>query len=221
VYNLARGRGCRRVGGTSDMKRVCILAAALSTAGVCNAAAPPVGTAQAGAAKAALCQACHGATGNSSNPDWPSLAGLGADYIAEQLQNFKDGKRSNPIMAPIAAPLSPQDMADLGAYFDSLTNSGLEADPSDWQAGEKLYRGGDKARGIPACLACHGPTGRGNEPAKFPALRGEQSVYIAKQLNAYAAGTRPPGPGGIMPLIAKRLTSDDVRNLSSYVQGLR
>jgi cytochrome c553 len=168
-----------------------------------------------------LCQACHGVTGNSSNPDWPSLAGLGADYIAEQLQNFKDGKRANPIMAPIAAPLSGQDMADLGAYFDSLTNSGLEADPSYWQAGEKLYRGGDKARGIPACMACHGPTGRGNEPAKFPALRGEQSVYIAKQLNAYAAGTRPPGPGGIMPLIAKRLTADDVRNLSSYVQGLR
>jgi cytochrome c553 len=203
------------------MKGLCVFAAAISSAVVCNAAAPPVGTAQAGAAKAALCQACHGVTGNSSNPDWPSLAGLGADYIAEQLQNFKDGKRANPIMAPIAAPLSAQDMADLGAYFDSLTNSGLEADPSYWQAGEKLYRGGDKGRGIPACMACHGPTGRGNEPAKFPALRGEQSVYIAKQLNAYAAGTRPPGPGGIMPLIAKRLTADDVRNLSSYVQGLR
>jgi cytochrome c553 len=70
-------------------------------------------------------------------------------------------------------------------------------------------------------MACHGPTGRGNEPAKFPALRGEQSVYIAKQLNAYAAGARPPGPGGIMPVIAKRLTADDIRNLSSYVQGLR
>ena len=203
------------------MKGLCVFAAAISSAVVCNAAAPPVGTAQAGATKAALCQACHGVTGNSTNPDWPSLAGLGADYIAEQLQNFKDGKRANPIMAPIAAPLSAQDMADLGAYFDSLTNSGLEADPSYWQAGEKLYRGGDKARGIPACMACHGPTGRGNEPAKFPALRGEQSVYIAKQLNAYAAGTRPPGPGGIMPLIAKRLTADDVRNLSSYVQGLR
>jgi len=203
------------------MKGLCVFAAAISSAVVCNAAAPPVGTAQAGAAKAALCQACHGVTGNSSNPDWPSLAGFGADYIAEQLQNFKDGKRANPIMAPIAAPLSAQDMADLGAYFDSLTNSGLEADPSYWQAGEKLYRGGDKGRGIPACMACHGPTGRGNEPAKFPALRGEQSVYIAKQLNAYAAGTRPPGPGGIMPLIAKRLTADDVRNLSSYVQGLR
>jgi cytochrome c553 len=203
------------------MKAVCIFAAAISIAAVCDAAPPPVGTAQAGAAKAALCQACHGATGNSSNPDWPSLAGLGADYIAEQLQSFKDGKRANPIMAPIAAPLSAQDMADLGAYFDSLTNTGLEADPQYWQAGEKLYRGGDRARGITACMACHGPTGRGNEPAKFPALRGEQSVYIAKQLNAYAAGTRPPGPGGIMPLIAKRLTADDVRNLSSYVQGLR
>jgi cytochrome c553 len=203
------------------MRRVWIFAAAVSGAVVCNAATPPVGNAQAGAAKAALCQACHGVTGNSSNPDWPSLAGLGADYIAEQLQNFKNGKRANPIMAPIAAPLSAQDMADLGAFFDTLTNTGLEADPSYWQAGEKLYRGGDKALGIPACLACHGPTGRGNEPAKFPALRGEQSVYIAKQLNAYAAGARPPGPGGIMPVIAKRLTADDIRNLSSYVQGLR
>ena len=203
------------------MHRVWIFAAAISGAVGGNAAAPPVGNAQGGATKAALCQACHGVTGNSSNPEWPSLAGLGADYIAEQLQNFKDGKRTNPIMAPIAAPLSAQDMADLGAYFDTLTNTGLEADPSNWQGGEKLYRGGDSARGIPACMACHGPTGRGNEPAKFPALRGEQSVYIAKQLNAYATGARPPGPGGIMPTIAKRLTADDIRNLSSYVQGLR
>jgi cytochrome c553 len=203
------------------MKGVCIFAAAISGAVICNAAAAPVGNAQAGAAKTALCQACHGVTGNSANPEWPSLAGLGAGYIAEQLQNFKDGKRANPIMAPIAAPLSAQDMADLGAYFDTLTNAGLEADPSYWQAGEKLYRGGDKTRGVPACMACHGPTGRGNEPAKFPALRGEQSVYVAKQLNAYAAGARPPGPRGIMPVIAKRLTADDIRNLSSYVQGLR
>jgi cytochrome c553 len=203
------------------MKRVCLFAAAISVAVICNAAAPPVGNAQAGAAKAALCQACHGANGNSANPEWPSLAGIGADYIAEQLQNFKEGKRANPIMATIAAPLSAQDMADLGAYFDTLSNTGLAADPAYWQAGEKLYRGGDKARGIPACMACHGPTGRGNEPAKFPALRGEPSAYIAKQLNAYAAGARPPGPGGIMPVIAKRLATDDIRNLSSYVQGLR
>jgi cytochrome c553 len=202
------------------MKRFWILAATISGAIACSAALA-AGNAESGAAKAVVCQACHGANGNSANPEWPSLAGLGADYIAEQLQNFKDGKRNSPVMMPMAAPLSPQDMADLGAYFDSLVNTGLEADPSYWQAGQKLYRGGDKARGIPACMACHGPTGRGNEPARFPALRGQEAVYIAKALNEYATGVRPPGPGGIMPTVAKRLSPDDIRNLSSYVEGLR
>ncbi|HME39733.1 MAG TPA: c-type cytochrome [Steroidobacteraceae bacterium] len=179
------------------------------------------GNVEAGAAKAVVCQACHGANGNSNNPEWPSLAGIGADYITEQLKNFKEGKRSNPVMMPNAMSLSADDMADLGAYFDSLTNTGLEADPSYWEAGQKLYRGGDQARAIPACMACHGPTGRGNEPAKFPALRGQQSVYVVKQLNDYASGARSTGPNGIMQTIAKRLTPDDIRNLASYMQGIR
>jgi cytochrome c553 len=102
-----------------------------------------------------------------------------------------------------------------------LTNTGLEADPSYWQAGQKLYRGGDQARSIPACMACHGPTGRGNAPAKFPALRGQQSVYVIKQLNDYSSGARPTGPNGIMQTIAKRLSPDDMRNVASYLQGLR
>ncbi len=202
------------------MKRFLMFAATLSGA-IASTAALPAGNAATGATKAVVCQACHGANGNSANPEWPSLAGLGADYISEQLQNFKDGKRNNPVMAPNAAPLGPDDMADLGAYFDSLVNTGLEADPSYWQAGEKLYRGGDKDRGIPACMACHGPTGRGNEPAKFPALRGQQSVYVVKQLNDYASGARATGPNAVMPTIAKRLSADDIRNVSSYLQGLR
>ena len=70
-------------------------------------------------------------------------------------------------------------------------------------------------------MACHGPTGRGNESAKFPALRGQQSVYLMKQLNDYASGARATGPGGIMETIAKRLSPDDIRNLASYLQGLR
>jgi len=179
------------------------------------------GNAQSGATKALVCQACHGATGNSSNAQWPSLAGLGEPYITEQLQNFKAGTRNNPVMMPLAATLSPQDMADIGAYFDAQVNTGLEADPSYWQAGEKLYRGGDKSRGIPACMACHGPTGFGNKPAKFPALRGQHAEYVVKQLNDWASGARPPGPGGIMPTIAKRLTPEDMRDLASYAQGLR
>jgi cytochrome c553 len=202
------------------MKRFWILAVTISGAIVSNAAIA-VGNAETGATKAVVCQACHGANGNSANPEWPSLAGLGADYIADQLKNFKEAKRNNPLMMPIAAALSPDDMPDLGAYFDAQTNTGLEADPSYWQAGEKLYRAGDKARGIPACAACHGPTGRGNEPAKFPALRGQHSVYVVKQLNDYASGARATGPNGIMPTVAKRLTPDDMRSLASYLQGLR
>ena len=202
------------------MKRLWILAATISGALASNVGAA-AGSAEAGQTKTVVCQACHGATGNSVNPEWPSLAGLGADYIADQLKNFKEGKRTNPVMMPNAANLSPEDMADIGAYFDSQVNTGLEADPSYWKAGEKLYRAGDKARGIPACMACHGPTGHGNEPAKFPALRGQQSVYVSKQLNDYASGARSTGPNGIMQTIAKRLSPEDIRNLASYLQGLR
>jgi cytochrome c553 len=202
------------------MKRLWILAALVSGASAGNISFA-AGNAEAGAAKAVVCQACHGPNGNSVNPEWPSLAGLGADYIAAQLQNFKDGKRANPIMMPNAMTLTPEDMADLGAYFGSQVNTGLEADPSDWKAGEHLYRAGDKARGIPACMACHGPTGYGNEPAKFPALRGQHSVYVIKQLTDYASGGRTTGPNGIMQTISKRLSADDMKSVSSYVQGLR
>ena len=202
------------------MKRLWILAATISGAIASNSALS-AGSVETGATKAIVCQACHGANGNSTNPEWPSLAGIGADYIAEQLKNFKEGKRTNPVMMPNAMTLSADDMADLGAYFDSLVNTGLEADPSYWQAGQKLYRGGDQVRAIPACMACHGPTGRGNEPAKFPALRGQQSVYVMKQLNDYASGARPTGPNGIMQTIAKRLSPEDIRNLASYLQGIR
>ena len=202
------------------MKRLWILVATI-TGTIAATTALPAPSVEAGAAKAATCQACHGANGNSTNPEWPSLAGLGADYIAEQLKNFKEGKRANPVMMPMTSTMTTDDMADLGMYFDSLPNTGLEADPSFWQAGEKLYRSGDLARGIPACMACHGPTGLGNGPAKFPALRGQHATYVVKQLNDYAAGTRTTGPNGIMQTISKRLTADDIRNLASYLQGIR
>ncbi len=202
------------------MKRLWILAATISGA-IASTAVMAAGNAEAGATKAVVCQACHGANGNSVNPEWPSLAGLGADYIAEQLKNFKEGKRANPIMMPNAMALSADDMADLGAYFGSQVNTGLEADPTYWKAGEKLYRAGSKDQAVPACAACHGPTGYGNEPAKFPALRGQHSVYVVKQLTDYASGARTTGPNGIMQTIAKRLSPDDMRNVASYVQGLR
>jgi len=202
------------------MKRFLICAAVMTGIGFC-AGACAEGSIEAGATKAVVCGACHGANGNSVNPDWPSLAGLGAAYIAAQLQNFKDGKRVNAIMAANVITLSTQDMEDLGAYFASLHNTGLEADPTYWKAGEKIYRGGDATRNVPACMACHGPNGAGNEPAKFPALRGQHSIYVIKQLHDYASGARTTGPNGVMQTIAGRLTDDDMRDLASYVQGLR
>src|SRR5260221_11620035 len=144
------------------MKRVWILAATIS-GGMASNSALSAGSVETGATKAIVCQACHGANGNSTNPEWPSLAGIGADYIAEQLKNFKEGKRTNPVMKPNAMTLSADDMADLGTYFDSLTNKGLEADPSYWNAGEKLNRAGDQARAFPASMAFHGRAVPSNE----------------------------------------------------------
>ena len=188
------------------------------------------GTVKEGAAKSAVCSSCHGPNGNSVNPDWPRLAGQSAVYIAEQLQLFRKGVRDNPVMKPLAATLGDKDIADLAVYYEAQTPQGLEADPSYWKAGETLYRRGDRARNIPACMACHGPAGRGNLAAGYPALRAQQSVYVVKQLNDYASGARYSGisnqgqasRNGVMMLtVAKRLNAEDIRNVASYVQGLR
>ena len=150
-------------------------------------------------------------------------------YIAEQLRLFREGVRNIPIMKPLAATLSDQDISDVAVYYQAQTVAGLEADPSDWKAGENLYRRGDKSRDIPACIACHGPVGRGNLAGGYPALRAQESVYVVKQLNDYASGARYTGtnvaqvnPNSVMmSTIAKRLTPEDMRNVASYVQGMR
>jgi cytochrome c553 len=196
-------------------------------------AAPAVpfttGKVASGEAKAALCSACHGPNGNSVNPEWPRLAGQSAVYIAEQLKLFRSGARDNPIMKPLAATLSDQDINDLAVYYEAQTPSGLDADPSYWKGGKALYLSGDAGRGVPACVACHGPVGRGNLAAGYPALRAQQSVYVVKQLNDYASGARYTGPNperasrnGVMMLtLAKRLTPEEIRDVASYVQGMR
>ena len=133
-------------------------------------------------------------------------------------------------MKPLVANLSDQEISDISLYFEAQTPVGLEADPSYWKAGQTLYVRGDKTRDIPACEACHGPAGRGNLAAGYPALRAQQSVYVVKQLTDYASGARykgAPNPdtasrNGVMMLtLAKRLTPTDMRDLASYVQGLR
>jgi cytochrome c553 len=181
------------------------------------------GDMDAGKAKSTPCSACHGANGISLSPLWPNLAGQAAPYIVAQLEDFKDGSRVDPLMTPQAMNLSAEDMADLAVYFESLPPAAQAvADVERIDRAEALWRGGNAAEGVAACLACHGPTGRGNPAAAFPALAGQHAAYSAKQLREYAAGTRiTDGKTRIMRDIAERLSPEDIEALASYLQGLK
>lgn len=179
------------------------------------------GSAEAGQAKAGVCAACHGIDGNSVNPEWPSLAGQHAGYIEVQLEHFKDGTRQNALMSPQAAMLDVQAMADLAAYFSAQTMTPKEANPDLVTRGQRLYRGGDEARGITACTACHGPNGRGNPVAGYPVVAGQHATYLANQLRLYASGERGTDPNQMMRSIARRMTENDIKAVTSYMQGLR
>ena len=181
------------------------------------------GSAEEGQAKATPCVACHGVNGNSANPQWPSLAGQTAPYIIKQLKAFKAGDRQDPLMSPMAAPLSDDDIEDLAAFFQAQTATGLEAEPSKVAVGQRLYRGGDPVAGIAACTSCHGPNGRGVAAAGYPSLRGQHATYVATQLKAYRSGTRKTDQtqNQVMRDVANRLTDSQIDAVASYVQGLR
>ncbi len=181
------------------------------------------GSIETGKTRSLTCSACHGAEGNSLNAVWPNIAGQNAPYVQVQLAAFKSGLRKNALMSSQAMLLSDEDMANLAVYFESLPGAVQSvADEKLLVRGEALYRGGNKEKGIPACLACHGPTGRGNPAAKYPALNGQHAAYTAMQLGAYADGTRiGTGKVQIMPGIASQLDPEDIEAVSSYVQGLK
>ncbi|TDJ42218.1 MAG: cytochrome c4 [Gammaproteobacteria bacterium] len=179
------------------------------------------GDVTAGAEKAATCAACHGKDGNSVNPQWPSLAGQNESYLIATLQAFKDDTRSDVLMGAQAAALSKQDMADLATYFASQPPARRTADPDLVDTGGRLYRGGNKATGISACIACHGPTGQGNAPAAYPAVAGQHAAYTAKQLNDYKNGVRTSdGKSQIMRNITEHLSTDEIAAVAAYMQGL-
>lgn len=192
-------------------------------AGVAFAAGQPIaGSAEKGQAKAAPCVACHGVNGNSVNPEWPNLAGQHETYIKRQLAAFKGNIRQNPLMAPMAQPLSDEDMADIGAFFASQKSTGtLEAEPSKVALGQKLYRGGDPSKGVAACAACHGPSGGGNPAAGYALIRGQHATYLAAQLKAYRSGTRQTDPNQMMRNVAASLTDEQIDAVAAYIQGLR
>lgn len=168
------------------------------------------------------CAACHGADGNSVNPEWPSLAGQHKKYVVQQLQAFKNGDRTNPNMSAMVAALSEEDIDALGNYYAQEQPKIGSIESEQIAAGEALYRGGNAEKGIPACMACHGPNGAGNPAANYPALRGQHAKYSMIQLKAYRAGERTTDADRklMMQSIAQKLTDKDIENVSRYVHAL-
>lgn len=205
------------------MKNVAVLAALLL--GLAGAA--QAGDAAAGKDKAAACAACHAADGNSVNPIWPKLAGQSEGYIVKQLTEFQKGMQSqgkegrfNPVMAPMALPLSKTDMEDIAAYFASQTPQLGAAKKATLEAGQALYRGGNPKAGIPACQSCHGPSGLGLAAAKFPRLSGQHSEYVKLQLQAFRKGERSNDANAMMRDIALRMSEEQIQAVADYVAGL-
>ncbi len=166
----------------------------------------------AGAKKAEACVACHGPAGNSKIPLYPILAGQTFRYLYLQLRDFKEGRRTDPVMSPQAANLSAQDRQDLAEYFSAQkpVSTGFRGDPA------KVARGKARADQI-LCPMCHlgGFTGQ-NE---IPRVAGQHRDYIAKQLRDFRSRARTNDAGN-MTSVAKPLSDEDIDNLAEYIADL-
>ena len=192
-------------------------------AGLAQAESLVEGDPAAGQSKSITCAACHGQDGNSVNPLWPSIAGQHAGYMVEQLMAFKNGSRSEPLMLGQVMTLSDEDMRNLSVYYEDMTPAAKAvSDPAIVDLGRRLYQGGDRQGSTSACIACHGPTGRGNPAASVPSVRGQYAVYAAQQLRNYASGARKSdGPTRVMRDIAETLSEEEIVAVASYMQGLQ
>ncbi|MDP2901678.1 MAG: c-type cytochrome [Methylovulum sp.] len=191
------------------------------------------GNSDAGKEKSAPCVSCHGEQGNSMVSTFPKLAQQHASYLIKQLRAFKDGTRKDPMMSAMAMSLSDVDMADIAAYFSEQKISHntlpvLNEDDDDDKSvakgegavqamitqGADLYRNGDLAREVSACIACHGPLGEGNKPAAFPSLRSQHADYLIKALTDFKSDKRSNTPDNMMHMIAKKMTIEEIKAVS-------
>lgn len=217
------------------MNRFVALAAgaALVAAGAAFAAdapakkeAPKADPAKGQAIATQVCVACHSADGNSVAPANPKIAGQFPDYLHKQLVNFKPqagkkAERENAVMAGMVANLSPDDMKNLAAFYGSQKLKPAAAkDKALAAAGQKLWRGGNAATGVPACAGCHGPDGAGI-PAQYPRIAGQYAEYIEAQLKAFQAGQRVNDRNGMMRGVAARMTEKEMKAVADYAAGLR
>ncbi|MGZ8095666.1 MAG: c-type cytochrome [Methylosarcina sp.] len=225
------------------IKKILALAMGLAFAAISNILHAE-GKINAGKEKSTSCAGCHGETGNSAAPNFPKLAQQHASYLVKQLRAFKSGSRQDPIMSPMAMALSEEDMADIGAFYaaqkissNSMPVLNEDDDEDDNPAsgspvktftvpelivkGSDLYRNGDLAREVSACIACHGPFGEGNKPAAFPALRSQHADYLIKSLTDFKSGARSNNPDNMMHMIAKKMTNDEIKAVSYHISMMK
>jgi cytochrome c553 len=165
------------------------------------------------------CVACHTADGSRGSPANPILAGQHADYLTKQLLEFKSGKRANPVMSGLAAPLTEADMKNVAAFYASKTaKPGAAKNKDTVLLGEKIYRGGIAAKQVPACAGCHSPNGSGI-PAQYPRLSGQHGDYVEAQMVAFRQGTRNNSTQ--MTTIAAKMSDKEIKAVSDYIAGLR
>lgn len=173
---------------------------------------------------AVACAGCHGVDGAGMDAaGFPRLSGLPSSYLAKQLMDFASGRRSSPVMAPIAKALDGQEIKAASDYYAALpapqTLVTGRAERPVAGDGEQLALRGDWPRGIPECVSCHGPGGVGvGDP--FPRLAGQHASYLANQLRAWQAGERRNDPADLMSGIAKRLDEKQVKAVAEYFAHL-
>ncbi|MDR9436835.1 MAG: c-type cytochrome [Thiohalophilus sp.] len=165
---------------------------------------------------ATACVACHGANGEgNASAGFPRLTGLNAEYLAKQLRDYRAGSRTNPTMNPIAAALDAAASRDVAAYYASLDPAGDASKGKESAAGRTLALRGDWDNTIPACVSCHGPGGRGVDPA-FPALAGQHASYIKMQLQAWRDGKRRNDANDLMKVVAERMSEEQIQAVADY-----
>jgi cytochrome c553 len=232
-------------------KNVLALSVALSLSGAVpivhalDAAVTNEGDSTAGKEKSASCASCHGEDGNSMMPSFPKLAQQNASYLIKQLQAFKDGSRSDPVMSGMAMAVNDADMADIAAFYSSQAISAnpeptlppgdedADADnatpkteteltmPDLLKIGSNLYRNGDMTLEVSACIACHGPSGEGNKPAAFPLLHSQHADYLIKTLTDFKSGARSKNPDNMMVMIAKKMTDVEIKAVAYYISTMK
>ena len=212
------------------MNRFLLVLAGVAAASPVLAGAPAPAT-KADSAKgqqivSTVCVACHNTDGNSAIPANPKLAGQHAEYLLKQMKNFngaggKQPERVNAVMNGMIAAYTEDQMRDIAAYFsEQKLKPEVSKNRETIEFGQKLYRAGDQAKGLPACAACHGPTGSGI-PAQYPRIAGQFAEYTELQLKGFRAGERANDPNRMMRMVALKMTDAEIKAVSDYVAGLR